>query len=85
VEPKYEQDSTEEVLLASLESMAQPILDDEHFIQEEEELVEPIEIDKTEQPPVPSIEQKPLLPGLKYVFLNNNRETTVIISFKLSQ
>jgi hypothetical protein len=85
VEPKYEQVSIEEVLMESLENMAQPILDDEHFIQEEEELVEPIELDKSEQPRVPSIELKPLAPGLKYVYLNNNRETRVIISIKLSQ
>jgi hypothetical protein len=85
VETKYEQDSIEEVLMASLENKAQPILDDEHFIQEEEELVEPIELDKSEQPPVSSIELKPLPPSLKYVFLNNNRETLVIISHKLSQ
>jgi hypothetical protein len=37
VEPKPEQDSIEEVLMGSLEEMAQPILDDEHFAQEEEE------------------------------------------------
>jgi len=84
VEPKYKQDSIEEVLMASLENMAQPILDDEHFIQEEEELVEPIELDKNEQPLVPSIELKPLPLGLKYVFFNNNRQTPVIISDKLS-
>ena len=33
VEPKPEQDSIEEVLMASLEEMAQPALDDEHFVQ----------------------------------------------------
>ena len=33
----------------------------------------------------PSIELKPLPSGLKYVFLNNNRETPIIISDKLSQ
>ena len=48
VEPKPEQDSIEEVLMASLEEMAQPALDDEHFVQEEEELAEPIELDKNE-------------------------------------
>jgi hypothetical protein len=36
VEPKPEQDPIEEVLVASLEDMAQPVLDDEHFILEEE-------------------------------------------------
>jgi hypothetical protein len=35
-------------------------------------------------PPRPSIELKPLPPGLRYVFLNNNQEAPVIISDKLS-
>ena len=61
VEPKPEQDSIEEVLMASLEEMAQPALDDEHFVQEEEELAEPIELDKNEESSAPSIEVKPLL------------------------
>jgi hypothetical protein len=85
VEPKPEQDSTEEVLMVSLEEMAQPALDDEHFIQAEEELVEPIELNKNKEPSPPSIELKPLPLGLKYVFLHNNRETPVIISDKLSE
>ena len=72
--------------MASLEDMAQPALDDEDFIQEEEELAEPIELDQIEVPSQPSIELKPLPSGLKYVFLNNNnRETPIIISDKLSQ
>jgi hypothetical protein len=36
-------------------------------------------------PSQPSIELKPLPPILRYVFLNNNRETPIIISDKLSQ
>ena len=36
-------------------------------------------------PSQPSIELKPLPSGSKYVFLNNNRETLVIIRDKLSQ
>jgi hypothetical protein len=75
VEPKSEQDSIEEVLMASLEEMAQPALDDEHFVQEEEELAKPIELDKNEQPSPPSIELKPLPLHLRYVFLHNNRKT----------
>ena len=54
-------------------------------MEEEEELAEPIELDSFEVPPRPSIELKPLPPGLKYVFLNNNLETPVIISDKLTQ
>jgi hypothetical protein len=38
-----------------------------------------------EVPSQPSIELKPLSSGLKYVFLNNNQETPVIISDKLTQ
>jgi hypothetical protein len=71
--------------MASLEEMAQPALDNENFIQEEEELAEPIELDQNEKPSKPSIELKPLASGLKYVFLNDNRETPIIISDKLSQ
>jgi len=36
-------------------------------------------------PSEPSIELKPLPSGLRYVFLDDNRETPVIISEKLSQ
>ena len=85
VEPKPEQDPIEYVLVASIEDMAQLALDDEHFIQEEEELAELVELDQMEVPSQPSIELKPLPSSLKYVFLNNNRETPVIISDKLSQ
>ena len=38
-----------------------------------------------EVPSQPTIELKPLPSGLRYVFLNNNRETPIIISDKLSQ
>jgi hypothetical protein len=85
VEPKPEQDPIEEVLMVSLEDMAQPLFDNEHFIEEEEELAELVELDPLEVPPQPSIDLKPLCLGLKYVFLNNNLETPVIISDKLSQ
>jgi len=85
VEPKPKQDPIEDVLMASLKDMAQPALDDENFIQGEEELVEHVKLDHTEVPSQPSIELKPLPSGLKYVFLNDNRETPVIVSDKLSQ
>jgi hypothetical protein len=85
VEPKPEQDPVKDVLMTSLEDMAQPALDNEHFIREEEELAEPVELDQMEVPSQPSIVLKPLPSGLRYVFLNNNRETPVIISDKLSQ
>jgi hypothetical protein len=72
VEPKPKQDPLEEVLIASAEEMAEPVFDVEHFIEEEEELADPIELDTLEVPPRPSIELKPLPAGLKYAFLNNN-------------
>jgi hypothetical protein len=65
VEPKPKQDPVEEVLVASLEDMAQPALDDEHFIQEEEELVDPVELDQMEVPLKSLVELKPLPSGLK--------------------
>jgi hypothetical protein len=51
--------------VASLEDLAQPTFDVEHFIEEEEELVEPIELDPFEVPSQPSIELNPLPPGLR--------------------
>jgi hypothetical protein len=57
----------------------------EHFILEEEELADPVELDPMEVPSQPSVEVKPLPSSLRYVFLNNNRETPIIISDKLSQ
>jgi len=64
--------------------MAQPFFNHEHFVQEEEELVEPVELDKNEQPSPPLTELKPLPSGLRYVFLHKNPKTQVIISDKLS-
>jgi len=75
----------ENVMMAYLENMAEPTLDVENFIEEEEELAEPIELDQIEEPSEPSIELKPLPSGLRYVFLNENPKTPVIISDKLSQ
>ena len=85
MEPKPKRDPMENVMMAYLENMAEPTLDVENFIEEEEELAEPIELDQTELPSQPSIELKPLPSGLRYVFLDDNRETPVIISDKLSQ
>ena len=75
----------EDVLMASLEDMAQPQFNTEQFIEEEEELAEPIKLDTLEMPPWPPIELKPLPPSVKYVFLNDNPETPIIISVKLLQ
>ena len=72
-------------MMAYLENLAEPTLDIENFIEEEEELAEPIELDQIEEPSEPSIELKPLPSGLRYVFLDGNCETPIIISDKLSQ
>jgi hypothetical protein len=42
-------------------------------------------IDETQEPPKPPIVLKPLPSGLKYAFLNNDRESPMIISDKLSK
>ena len=51
--------------MASLEDMAQPLLDDELFIEEEEELAEPIKIDPMKVPSQPLVKLKPLPSDLR--------------------
>ena len=58
--------------------------DAELFTEEEDNRDETIELPAHEQPPRPPIKLKPLLSGLRYAFLNDNTETPVIISDKLS-
>jgi hypothetical protein len=55
------------------------------FIEEEEHLRNPFPLDETQEPPKPPIELKPLSLGLKYAFLNDDGESPVIISDKLSE
>jgi hypothetical protein len=55
------------------------------FIQDEEELHDAFPLDETQEPPKPPIVLKPLPSGLKYAFLNNDRESPMIISDKLSK
>ena len=59
--------------------------DAQDFIQDEEEPRDPLPLDETQEPPRPPIVLKPLPSGLKYTFLNNDRESPVIISDKLSK
>jgi hypothetical protein len=59
--------------------------DAQDFIQDEEEPRDPFPLDETQEPPKPPIVLKPLPLGLKYAFLNNDRESPVIISDKLSK
>jgi hypothetical protein len=47
--------------------------------------MEPKPLDKLLEPPKPSIELKPLPSSLRYVFFNNDQDSPVIISDKLSQ
>ena len=63
MEPKPKRDPMENVMMACLENMAEPDLDVKNFIDEEEELADPIELDQTEVPSEPSIELKPFLPA----------------------
>jgi hypothetical protein len=59
--------------------------DTQLFIEEEDDLGETIELPKEEVLTRPPIELKPLPSGLRYVFLNGNTQTSVIISDKLSE
>jgi hypothetical protein len=52
---------------------------------EKEDDQPPQPLNPFEEPPKPSIELKPLPSGLRYVFLNNDTNTPMIISDKLSQ
>jgi len=51
VENKPKEEPIEDVLMASLEDMARPQFNTEQFIEEEEELAEPIKLDTLEMPP----------------------------------
>jgi hypothetical protein len=87
-EPRLEHDPIEEVKVASLEHLIEHNLEDDakFFIEEEDEpFVEPEPLDEFIEPPKPPIELKPLPVGLRYAFLNNDQESPVIISDKLTQ
>jgi hypothetical protein len=78
----------EEVNVASLEALIEPNLEEDaqFFIEEEKDhFVLPKPLDLFEEILKPPIELKPLPSGLRYAFLNNDPETPVIISDKLSQ
>ena len=68
--------------------MIEPNLEDDaqFFIEEKgKNPKEPEPLDKLLEPHKPSIELKPLPSGLRYDFLNNDQDSPVIISDKLSQ
>ena len=77
----------EEVKIASLDYSIEPNLEDDaqFFIeQEKENPMESKPLDELLELPKPSIELKPLPSGLRYAFLNNDQNSPVIISDKLS-
>ena len=78
----------EEVKVASLDDLIEPNLEDDaqFFIEEEDENpTESEPLDDLLEPPKPTIELKPLPSGFRYAFLNNDQDSPVIISDKLSQ
>jgi hypothetical protein len=89
VEPFPEFESIEEVKIASLEELIEPSLeDDAQFFTnevEDEDSTDSEPLDELLEPPKPPIELKPLPSVLKYAFLNNDKDSPIIISDKLSQ
>jgi hypothetical protein len=86
-EPCPEPDPMDEVKVASLEFLTEPNLEDdaEFFIEEEDEHpMDPEPLDELLDSSKPPIELKPLPAGLRYAFLNNDPESPVIISDKLT-
>jgi hypothetical protein len=89
VEPFSELESIEEVKAASLKELIEPNLeDDAQFFTnevEDEDPTDPEPLDELLKPPKPSIELKYLPSELIYAFLNNDQDSPIIISDKLSQ
>jgi hypothetical protein len=77
----------EEIMVASLLEASDKDLEEDaqDFIQDKEEPRDPFPLDETQEPPKPPIMLKPLPSSLKCAFLNNDRESPVIISDKLSK
>jgi len=76
------------MMVATHLEASQPNLEEEaknYIKQLETELDEPLELDESEPPPKPSIELKPLPPRPKYVFLNSDRDSPILISDQLSE
>ena len=53
------------------------------FIEEEDDLGDTIDLPTEEELARPPVEQKPLPAGLRYAFLNGDKETPIIVSDKL--
>jgi hypothetical protein len=85
-EDELKEDVLQKVMATTLEEQLSPqCLDDvaDYFGPAEEE-VEFQDLEQEINPETPPIELKQLPPRLQYVFLNDDRETPVIISDKLS-
>jgi hypothetical protein len=82
-----ESDPLEKFKAASLEFLFDSGLEDDakFFIEEEADYSEPEPLDEFAEPPRPPIELKPLPTGLRYTFLDDDPESPVIISDKLTQ
>jgi hypothetical protein len=87
IEPLPESDPIEEVKVASPNDQIEPNIEDDAqpFIDEEEDDLVSDPLDELLESPKPSIELKPLPSSLRYAFLNNDQDSSVIISNKLSQ
>jgi hypothetical protein len=88
MEPLPKLDPIEEVKVACLDDPIEPNLeDDAHFFidEEDEDPIDPEPLNELLEPPKPSIELKPLPFGMRYAFLNNDQDSPMIISDKLSQ
>jgi hypothetical protein len=77
----------EEFKATSLEFLFDSGLEDDakFFIEEEADYSEPEPLDEFAEPPRPPIELKPLPASLRYAFLDDDPESPVIISDKLTQ
>ena len=78
----------EEVKVASLDDLNESNLEDDaqFFIEEDgKNPIDPEPLDELLEPPKPTVELKPLPSSLRYAFLNNDQDSPVIISDKLSQ
>ena len=77
----------EEVLVVSVLNSPESDLegDDEDFDDREDSDDETLELPEFEKPTRPPIELKPLSFGLRYVFINSDVESHMIISNKLSE
>jgi len=86
-EPIPKEDPMKEVKATSLDDLIEPNLKDDaqFFIEEEDENpIDPEPLDELLEPPKPTIELKPLPSGLRYAFLNNDQDSPMITSDKLS-